>query len=85
MRDSLNCLVKAGIIFGKDYKEQKVSKPLEKIQLKHLIIAFLILGVGCVVALLVFMIEMNRGTKVQEGEQGSSRENQNTEVSHRSD
>ena len=45
-------------MFGPDEKEKKESKPLEKIQLKHLIIAFLILGVGCFVALIVFMIEM---------------------------
>ena len=45
-------------MFTPDEKEKKESKPLEKIQLKHLIIAFLILGVGCFVALIVFMIEM---------------------------
>ena len=45
-------------MFGPDQKEKKESKPLEKIQLKHLIIAFLILGLGCFVALIVFMIKM---------------------------
>ena len=65
--------------------EKKGSKPLEKVQLKHLIIAFLILGVGCSVALLVFMCEMNCGTKVQEAQQNSDREYQNMEVSHTSD
>ena len=45
-------------MFPADEKEMKESKPLEKIQLKHLIIAFLILGVGCFVALGVFLIEM---------------------------
>ena len=45
-------------MFGHDFKEKKESKPHEKVQLKHLIIAFLILGVGCFVALIVFMIEM---------------------------
>ena len=38
------------------------SKPLEKIQLKHLIIAFLILCVGCFVAFIVFIVEL-KGNK----------------------
>ena len=45
-------------MFPADEKEMKESKPLEKIQLTHLIIAFLILGVGCFVALGAFLIEM---------------------------
>ena len=51
-------------MFGKDEKEIKESRPLEKIQLKHLIIAFLILGVGWFVALVVFLLEMICGKKV---------------------
>ena len=72
-------------MFNTDYKEKKESTPLEKVQLKHLIIAFVILGVGCLVALFVFLIEMSCGTKVQEGQQGGNSENQNAEVSHLSD
>ena len=49
-------------------KEKKESEPLEKIQLKHLIIAFIILGVGCFLALLVFFIEMIGKKKVQEAQ-----------------
>ena len=72
-------------MFNTDYKEKKESTPLEKVHLKHLIIAFVILGVGCLVALLVFMIEMSCGTKIQEGHQGGNSGNQNMEVSHLSD
>ena len=45
-------------MFTKYSKEKKESKPLEKIQMKHLILAFLVLGVGCFVALLIFLTEM---------------------------
>ena len=51
-------------------EDKKESKPLEKIQLKHLIIAFFILGVGCFVAFVVFLLEMIGGKKVQEAQQG---------------
>ena len=57
-------------MFGTDIEEKKESKPLEKVQLKHLIIAFLILGVGCFLAFLVFLIEMISGKKVKEAQQG---------------
>ena len=72
-------------MFGQDFREKTESKPLEKVQMKHLIIAFLIFGVGCLVALFVFLIEMSCGTKVQEGQQGGNSENQNIEVPHLSD
>ena len=62
-------------MFPADEKEMKESKPLEKIQLKHLIIAFLILGVGCFVALGVFLIEMT-GRK-NEVRQANDSNNQN--------
>ena len=45
-------------MFEADEKEKKESKPLEKVQMKHLIIAFIILGVGWFVALVAFLIEM---------------------------
>ena len=54
---SLNCFVQAGLMFDTHAKEIKESKPLEKIQLKHLIIPFFILVVGWCVALGVFMLE----------------------------
>ena len=67
---SLNYCVQAGIMFEADEKEKKKSEPLEKIQLKHLIIGFFILGVGCFVAFVVFLLEMIGGRKVQEAQQG---------------
>ena len=69
-------------MFGYEENETKETKPLEKVQLKHLIIAFIILGVGCLVASFIFLIEIFCGKK---GQQSSSRENQNFEVSHKSD
>ena len=68
-------------MFSADQKEKKESEPLEKVQLKHLIIAFIILGAGCFVALIVFLLEMiiGRGKKVQEAQQGRETENQNLE------
>ena len=66
-------------------KENKEPGPLEKIHLKHLIIPFIILGVGCFVALVVFLFEMYCGKKVQVAQQGSDSENQNMEVAHTSD
>ena len=66
-----------------DEKENKESKPLEKIQMKHLIIAFLILGMGCFVALKVFLLEMIGRTKRNEVEQANDSETQNVEsLSH---
>ena len=62
-----------------DEKEKAESKPLEKIQMKHLIIAFLILGIGCFVALIVFLLEMFGKKKVMEEHQASNRENLNLE------
>ena len=62
-------------------KEKKESKPLEKIQLKHLILAFIILGVGCSLALIVFLIEMIGKKKVHEVQQANDGENQDMESS----
>jgi hypothetical protein len=45
-------------MFYTEEKEMKESKPIEKIQLNHLILAFLILGVGWFVACVAFLIEM---------------------------
>ena len=56
-------------MFYTDKIENKESKALEKIQMIHLIIAYLILGVGWLVAMLVFMLEMYLGKKVQEVQQ----------------
>ena len=56
-------------MFYTDKIENKESKALEKIQMKHLIIAYLILGVGWLVAMVVFMLEMYLGKKVQEVQQ----------------
>ena len=60
---SLNCFVQAGLMFRKNEKEMKESKPLEKIQLKHLIISFLILGFGFFLALVAFLVEIIWGEK----------------------
>ena len=62
-------------MFYTDEKEKKETKPLEKIQLKHLIIPFIILGVGLFVALVVFLIEMT-GRK-NEVRQANDSNNQN--------
>ena len=45
-------------MFGKEKKEVKESETLEQIQMKHLIIPFFILGVGCFAAFLVFLVEV---------------------------
>ena len=69
-------------MFTRNEKENvEYEGDLEKIQLKHLVIAFLILGVGCFVALIVCLLEMiiGREKKVQEGQQGRENENQNME------
>ena len=50
-------------MFEKDEKEMKESR--KKIKLKHLIIAFLILGSGWFVALVVFILEKIWQKKVQ--------------------
>ena len=50
-------------------------KPLEKIKLKHLTIAFTILGVGCFFALVVFLFEMIGRTKVHNLQQANDSEN----------
>ena len=60
-------------------KERKESEPLEKIKLKHLVIAFLILGVGSLVAFVAFLLEMIGGKKLQEAQKDSDTENQNME------
>ena len=60
-------------------KEKKESEQLEKIQLKHLIIAFLILGVGWFVALIVFVCEMMGKKMVHKSAEGQHSENQNME------
>jgi hypothetical protein len=56
-------------------KEKKESKPLEKVQLKHLIIAFIILGVGCFVALVAFLIEIKG--RQNEAQQANDSNNEN--------
>jgi hypothetical protein len=50
-------------MFYPDKKETEESEPLEKIQMKNLIIAFLILGFGCFAAFVVFLLEMIRGER----------------------
>ena len=70
----------AGIRFSKDEKEKEESEPLQKIQLTHLIIAYLILGVGCFLALIVFFIEMIGKKQVHEAQQANDRGNQNMEI-----
>ena len=69
---SLNYLVQAGIMFHTDEKEKKESKPLEKVEMKHLIIAFLILGVGWFIALAVFLIEMKARKNANEAQQSNN-------------
>ena len=64
-------------MFEPDEKEKKESEPLEKIQMKHLIIAFLILGGGCFAALVVFLLEMISGGTLNDVQQANNRGNQN--------
>ena len=64
-------------MFYKAKKEMEESKPLEKIQLKHLIIAFVILGVGCSLALVIFVWEIIWGEKVHKVLKSNNGENQN--------
>jgi hypothetical protein len=67
-------------MYTTDEKEKAESKPLEKIQMKHLILAFLILGIGCCVALIVFLLEKCcKQKKFKVEHQASSRENLNLE------
>ena len=72
---SLNYCVQAGIMILTDEKEKKESKPLEKVQLKHLIIAFIILGVGCFVALVAFLIEIKGRKNAAQQSNDSNNEN----------
>ena len=68
--------LQAGIMFHQIEKDEKESKPLEKIQLKHLIIAFLILVVGWFVALGVFFCELIAETNFPKTEKAYNRETQ---------
>ena len=78
----MNCVVQAGLMFYPAEKDiKKEVEPLEKIQLEHLIIAYLILGVGCFVSLIVFLFEMYSKKKVQQLQQLNESENQNMEIS----
>ena len=72
--------VKAGIMFYAYPKEKPESQTLEKIQLKHLILAFLILGVGCFVASLVFLLEMIYGEKGDEAKKALTSEKKDQEL-----
>ena len=49
-------LSKAGIMLGLDLDPRPIPKPLEKIQLAHLFIAFRILAGGTVVAIISFCL-----------------------------
>ena len=64
-------------MFGEWSKDKPESEPLEKIKLKHLILPFLILGAGCSVALLVFLLEIFCGTKGHQAQKAITSENEN--------
>ena len=64
-------------MFEADSKEMPESEPLEKIKLKHLIIPFLILGAGCSVALIVFLLEMMCGKKGHQAKKAITSEDEN--------
>ena len=49
---------KAGLSFKYPQPEFAEEEPLEKIQLKHLILPYVLLGVGSLTALLVFVSEI---------------------------
>ena len=56
-------LSQAGLIFWPWLHEILVESPLEKIQLKHLILPFFMLGVGTAAAILLFICELWRGKR----------------------
>ena len=64
-------------MFDTPQKKNEESKALEKIQLKHLIIPFLILGVGCFIALIIFLLEMIVKKKTRKVQQENENNNQN--------
>ena len=64
-------------MFYTPQKKKEESKALEKIQLKHLIIPFLILGVGCFIALIIFLLEMIIKKKTRKVQQENESNNKN--------
>ena len=67
-------------MFYPSQKENKESKPLEKTQLKHVILPFVILGVGCFVALIVFFLEFIVQKEAQEQQQENDNKKQDIET-----
>ena len=56
-------LIQAGLIFRPKSDPKPKDEPLEKIRLEHLILPFILLGVGTIVAVLVFVCELRRGKR----------------------
>ena len=61
-------------MFGEWSKYKPESEPLDKINLEHSIIPFLILGAGCFVALIVFLLEIIFGEKRHQAQQAITNE-----------
>ena len=53
----------AGLIFWPKVDPKPKEKPLEEIRVEHLILHFIILGVGTTVAVLVFLCELFWGKR----------------------
>ena len=51
-------LIQTGLIFPRDPEFTPEERPLEKINLEHLIFPYIILGVGTTAAILVFTFEI---------------------------
>jgi len=51
-------LFQAGLIFERDDERPPKKQPLQKIELKHLLLPFIILGFGLSLATLVFFCEL---------------------------
>ena len=74
---SHNSYIKAGIMFYGGQTVPEDPEPLEKIHLNHLILPFIILGVGCSVALVVFVLEIIWKRKGHQARKANTGENQN--------
>ena len=80
---SSHIIIQAGLVFwresAKPWTPLDTFKPATKIQLKHLVLAFSILCIGLLAALIVFARELCKyRSRWNEGEGGFSSSKQNT-------
>ena len=62
-RTSTLAYLQAGLIFRPDEDPKPKEEPLEQLRLEHLILHFILLGVGTTVGVLVFMCELCWGKR----------------------